>query len=236
MSGRGRRTARGLAPAVAGLIALSAPLVAGATASQGAGGAAVCQGRTVTIAGTTADDQLNGTSKDDVIDGGAGNDRIDGRGGNDVLCGGAGDDQLLAGSGRGNVLAGGDGNDALTGGSGIDILDGGPGDDVLTGGAGRDAASFENAPAAIRVDLARGQATGWGTDRLSGIESALGSRFADVLRGDGQRNRLSGLLGNDQLKGAGGSDLLDGGPGVDSADGGPGPDLCVAAERKASCP
>ena len=88
----------------------------------------------------------------------------------------------------------------------------------------------------MTVDLGRRTATGWGTDRLQGIESVLGSRFGDVLTGDGGRNRLSGQAGNDRLNGSGGGDLVDGGPGTDVADGGAGKDFCVAAERKVRCP
>ena len=199
-------------------IALSLPVIAGAAIRQESPGTP-CIGQHATIVGTTGDDRLNGTARDDVIDGGAGNDRIDGRGGDDVICGGDGNDQLGGGGGS-DLIDGGGGDDSLTGGADIDVVDGGSGDDTISGGPGRDAANYGNAPTAVSVDLGRQRATGWGTDRLTSMETALGSRFGDNLVGDGGRNRLHGLQGNDRLIGLGGGDLLDGGPGPDFADGG----------------
>lgn len=204
-----------VAPAVAVVISVSMPLFANAAGTRVA--AIVCLGQPATIVGTPGDDRLNGTPGNDVIHGGTGNDRIDGRGGNDVICGG-------------------DGADNITGGPGIDILDGGPGDDTLSGGAGRDVATYANAPLAVRVDLRRHQATGWSTDRLTGVETILGSRFGDVLIGDGGNNHLAGAQGDDRLYGLGGDDLLDGGAGTDLVDGGAGADYCIRAERSSRCP
>lgn len=115
-------------------------------------------------------------------------------------------------------------------------MDGGPGNDALSGGPGLDAVAYANAPAAVRVDLGRDRGIGWGTDRLSGIETVLSSRFADSLLGDGGRNHLAGFRRNDRLTGSGDNDLLDGGPGTDFVDGGAGADLCIRAERSVRCP
>ena len=115
-------------------------------------------------------------------------------------------------------------------------MDGGPGGDTLVGGGGRDTTTYAKAPRPVRVDLGRHQATGWGTDRLRGVETVIGSRFGDVLAGDGSRNHLAGHQGNDRLSGSGGNDFLDGGPGNDFLDGGPGADFCITMERSASCP
>ncbi|MDP9490627.1 MAG: hypothetical protein M3P42_00245 [Actinomycetota bacterium] len=162
-------------------------------------------------------------------------------------------DDVLAGNLRVNFLDGRGGNDRLTGLAGRDVLDGDLGNDVLDGGAGTDFALF-GAPRGVRVDLGRGTATGWGTDRLVSIESAEGSRFADVLRGSngvnllegsggndavtglGGNDNLSGDTGNDRLAGGSGADRLDGGAGRDQGDGGPGRDRCVKIERKKRCP
>lgn len=85
-----------------------------------------CDGRWVTIMGTSGADTITGTSRDDVILGLDGADDIDGRGGRDTICGGAGND----------FLKGGGGNDALFGGDGSDNLDGGKGRDACDGGDG----------------------------------------------------------------------------------------------------
>ncbi len=74
-----------------------------------------CNGKVVTIFGTSGVDILKGTPGDDVIHGLGGNDIIRGMGGNDTICGG-------------------DGNDKLDGGKGNDTLDGGKGNDVCVNG------------------------------------------------------------------------------------------------------
>ena len=91
-------------------------------------------------------------------------------------------------------------------------------------------------PSAVRVDLARRRATGWGNDRLGGVETVIGSRFGDVLMGDGGRNHIAGLEGNDRLTGSADNDFLDGGPGTDSLDGGRGTDFCITGEKSVRCP
>ena len=77
-----------------------------------------CNGKVVTILGTSGDDILNGTRGPDVIHGLGDNDVIRGMGGDDTICGG-------------------DGDDTLDGGEGNDILDGGPGrDECINGPSG----------------------------------------------------------------------------------------------------
>ncbi len=92
----------------------------------------------------------------------------------------------------------------------------GSGNDTLIGGQQRDRVDFRDdgfdAAGAItqgvNVDLAAGTAIdGWGnTDSLSSIERVTGSHLDDTLRGDGGRNDLRGMAGNDILDGAGGDD------------------------------
>jgi Ca2+-binding RTX toxin-like protein len=160
---------------------------------------------------------------------------------------------VLAGGPEANLLDGRGGDDRLTGLGGRDLLDGDAGNDVLDGGAGQDLGLF-GAPRGMRIDLGRGTAVGWGTDRLVSIEFAEGSQFADVMRGTNGTNvleggagndSLSGLRGNDNLVGAGGNDRLaggagvdrlDGGAGRDQGDGGPGRDRCPNVERRKRCP
>ena len=96
-----------------------------------------CDGRAVTVRGTTGADVLKGTAGPDVIHGLDGNDTIDGLGGDDVICGGLGNDIIDGGSEKDRLL-GQEGNDTLKGSGGNDTLFGDTGDDTLRGGAGTD--------------------------------------------------------------------------------------------------
>jgi Ca2+-binding RTX toxin-like protein len=150
--------------------------------------------------------------------------------------GGDGAANLLDGAGGHDVLAGRGGADTLTGGGGDDTLQGGGGADRIEGGAGFDWASYADATAGIRLDLATpsqntGDAAG---DSLTGIEAVLGTELADDLRGDAAANLLDGAGGNDTLTGragddtltgASGDDLLEGGTGADRLSGGDGFDI-----------
>ncbi len=155
------------------------------------------------------------------------------------LLGEGGDDDLIAGTTRA-FLFGGAGDDTLLGStSGFsvgDTLAGGPGDDFMDGNLGNDSASYTQAAAGVRVDLANPapQDTGGaGIDTIVGIENASGSGFNDVLLGTDGPNSLSGgfdftsgLSGDDVLMGRGGDDVLDGFTGNDTAsyeDGSTGP-------------
>lgn len=163
---------------------------------------------------------LQGTDGANALTGGAGDDVIYGFGGNDTLKGGAGDD----------VLAGHSGNDLLQGGDGEDYLLGGSGNDTLDGGAGGDWAAYEDATAAVKVDLNNTNAQntgGGGTDKLTGIEHVYGSAFNDVLIGNADNNMMVGDAGNDSLTGGKGDDTLWGSVGADTVDGGDGDDYLV---------
>lgn len=192
------------------------------------------------VIGTPDDDLLRGTDGPDVIAGLEGNDTISGLGGDDVICGGDGDDTLIGDAGN-DYLFGEWGADELHGQDGADELDGGKGPDSLSGGPGRDVVTYLYAPRALRVDLGRGSARGWGVDYIEGVEDAYGWIFDDVLIGDSGDNELYGSFpygydsgddllighrGNDELKGFDGSDDLRGGRGRDHLDGGRGKDTC----------
>ncbi|HEX8622867.1 MAG TPA: M10 family metallopeptidase C-terminal domain-containing protein [Allosphingosinicella sp.] len=142
---------------------------------------------------------LTGFAADETLTGAIKNDTLSGGDGNDVLVGLAGDD-------------------TLDGGNGNDLLLGGTGDDTLTGGDGVDTASYSDATAGVTVNLGLtgAQATGAGSDSLSGIENLTGSAFNDVLTGDSGANLIGGGAGNDQLDGAAGADTMAGGLGDDS--------------------
>lgn len=174
-----------------------------------------CNGMSVTIAGTSADETITGTSGPDVISAGAGNDVVNGLGGNDVVCGGDGNDRLV----------GGDGSDRVYGESGADRLSGSAGADRLEGGTHQDTVDYGASPAAVSVNLAAWTGSGEGDDVLVGVETVLGSRYADTLVGSERADVLAGGGGDDTLKGVGGNDWLYGLAGADLIDGGDGTDV-----------
>ncbi|MBL8669276.1 MAG: hypothetical protein JNK11_01370, partial [Alphaproteobacteria bacterium] len=126
------------------------------------------------------------------------------------------DDTLIGGS-AGNMLMGGNGTDSIDGAGGDDWLQGGAGPDSIDGGLGNDTADYSQSSGLVGVDLANGVATGGEAsgDVLANIEHVQGSNFSDLLRGDGQGNRLLGASGDDSLSGGLGADTLDGGAGDD---------------------
>jgi CSLREA domain-containing protein len=118
---------------------------------------------------------------------------------------------LLYGDHLANVLGGGNGADRFYGRRGDDVLAGGLGNDTLDGGAGLDLASYALGGAVTvdlsgAVDVAR---RGAETDRLTGIEGAIGSANADRLIGDALANLFRGGLGKDTATGGAGKDLFD---------------------------
>lgn len=127
--------------------------------------------------------------------------------------------QNLTGTAYNDTLIGNAEVNTLTGGAGNDILTGGAGADVLDGGDGTDTASYDTATAAVTASLGTpgnnlGDAQG---DTYASIENLIGSKFDDVLSGNGANNIISGGVGNDTLiGGSGGSDTLDGGDGSDT--------------------
>ena len=177
------------------------------------------------VKGTAGADSIRGSSGPNTIWGGGGDDTIVGAGGNDALHGGQGNDSI----------SGGPGADDIRGDEGTDVLSGGPGDDSLKGGAGTDTATFAGAASAVAVDLTAGEATGEGNDTLGSVEWVVGSRFNDVISGNGLANYLDGREGADTLDGRGGADYLSGGRGNDVGHGGSGNDSCIAVESATSC-
>jgi uncharacterized repeat protein (TIGR01451 family) len=103
----------------------------------GGGGELRCDGKRVTMEGTSGDDVLTGTGDRDVILARGGSDVVDSLGGRDVICAQGGNDKVRA-RGKGDIVRGGGGNDRLRGGGGGDTLRGGAGADRLNGGSGAD--------------------------------------------------------------------------------------------------
>lgn len=210
-----------------------------------------CQGRSVTVLGTSGDDEIVGTNGNDVIASLGGNDTVSGLFGHDVICGGEGDDSLIGhlgsdslsgdagddemdGRGERDWLSGGSGADVLRGGDQDDSLSGGSGTNSLVGGDGFDLAIYVESALGVQVDLEMRISLGEGSDVLDSIEGAQGSPFPDTLTGDSGPNHLLGGTGPDELNGGEGRDVFDGGPGDDQIDGGPGSDLVsFSAARRA---
>jgi Ca2+-binding RTX toxin-like protein len=200
-----------------------------------------------TLIGDAANNILIGRAGNDTLEGGDGADVLQGDSGSDTASyrgstnavnvnldagtangGDATGDTLvsienLTGSRYADTLVGDAGDNRLDGGAGDDVLTGGIGADELIGGTGVDTASYAASGAAVQVNLAanagNGSAVGGDAngDTLRGIESLIGTAFADVLSGDGFANRLEGGGGNDLLEGSSGADQLIGGSGTDTA-------------------
>ena len=146
-----------------------------------------------------------------------------GGGGNDRIFGGDANDVIHASRGR-DLLDGGGGHDVLMAESGPERLRGSAGNDLLIafslcerhllqGGAGIDTASFIQAREPIialsgRRARAR-RAGGCPPIRLRREEAIEGSRFGDVLIGNGGPNSFLGRQGRDIYRGLGGRDNID---------------------------
>jgi hypothetical protein len=158
------------------------------------------------IEGYFSDGGLYGDVGDHLV-GGASNDTLSGQGGHDTLSGGAGDDLIHTY----------DGTSISTSGALVD------------GGAGVDTIDYQHNPHGVTVDLSGGA----GTDTISGVEAAIGSPWADLIKGSSGADTLAGDGGGDTLQGGAGNDLIstadasglattgalvDGGAGIDILD------------------
>ena len=176
--------------------------------------------------GNGGNDELIGGGGNDFLRGGMDADELDGGAGKDLLFGDQGVDELMGGAGD-DVLFGGQGDDVLKGGAGNDVLEGGAGADAHYGDGrvnadgdmvedkGNDTAAYTRSDMAVTVNLGGagtaadpiatgGHATG---DTFDGIENLRGSKYDDVLTGDGSANKIYGNQGADMIKG--GSELGD---------------------------
>ncbi len=201
-----------------------------------------------TLTGTTGNDTIDGLGGDDSIDSGLGNDSLSGNTGNDTIDGGTGDDTLDGGIGNDSLSAGTD-NDLILAGAGNDTINGSLGDDIIFADAGNDSIQGGNdndmlrfddgaATAGVSVDLGAGLSLGtsiYGNDTLNGIETILGTVFADTIIGNTLTvaELLSGGAGNDSISGLAGDDTLRGGLGNDTLNGGDGNDFVSFSDATA---
>ena len=194
--------------------------------------------------GNNTDETLTGSAGDDYLDGGAGNDTIDGGAdgpyGDIVGFGSATtgvnvnlEAGVIGNDGTGGVDAivnvehvnGTPFDDTLVGNAFNNGFQPGAGNDYVDGGAGSgDHVKYDDATAAVTVNLLTGQASGAsiGNDTLVGIEGVHGSAFDDVITLRG--GYVLGLGGNDLLKGDSGDEFFIGGSGNDTINGASGYD------------
>jgi Ca2+-binding RTX toxin-like protein len=188
----------------------------------------------------------SGLGGNDTLIGGSGSDWLDGGAGNDVIDGGAdqwgdtvsyrsatagvsvnlGTGKATGGAGTDSIrniehIADSQFNDTLTGSAVGNFFSLGAGNDSVNGGGGVDVVMYQDAGAAVTVNLATGKATGKtiATDILVSIEAVHASAFGDAITLSGAGGYVFGLGGNDTLTGGSGDDLFDGGDGDDFIDG-----------------
>lgn len=189
---------------------------------------------------------ITGNDAGNNLMGNGGADTITGDGGDDVIRGHDGDDLLSGGDGNDNLIGGGE-NDTLHGDAGNDTLDGQTGADSMVGGAGDDIYHVDNAGDSVSeaggggADLVLSSITftliaGLEDLTLTGVAAVngtgsgasntlIGNDGNNVLRGEGDADRLYGGLGDDNLFGGGGHDTLNGDENNDTLHGENGHDL-----------
>lgn len=144
---------------------------------------------------------------------------------------------FVAAQGGADYVSSGAGDDVVYGDAGHDILRGGAGNDLIVGSnegdpaTDRDTVSYSDASAGVTMFLNNRTthviSDGHGTyDMLIGIESVIGTDFADRIDGqDGVDNTIIGGLGADHFYGGTGKDHLLGGTGDDRLYGEVGEDI-----------
>lgn len=88
-----------------------------------------------------------------------------------------------------------------------------------SGNEGTDRADYGASLSRVDVDLGAGRATGEGTDTLSKIEDASGSKLDDTITGSSEKNDLDGKKGEDTISGGADEDNIQGNEGQDTLNG-----------------
>ena len=199
--------------------------------------------------GYAGNDVFYASAGDDRFDGGAGWDRVDfssysgrlsivlnGSGKSYVyangrlhdtlisieeITGGSGDDYFV-GNAYDNIFSGGRGHDYFVASAGNDAYRGGTGYDMLDFSAIKAGLRFEINPANGVTSV---RYAGGGLNSMVSIENIIGTKFGDVIKGDGANNYFQGMAGNDTLSGGAGGDVLNGGAGTDKLTGGADADI-----------
>jgi Ca2+-binding RTX toxin-like protein len=177
------------------------------------------------VRGTNFDDSLRGDGGNNFLRGGLGADVLNGRAGLDTadyfgataplmadLAAPANNTGEAVGDTYLNIenLRGSDFADTLRGNAGGNFLDGAGGADVLDGGGAIDQAWYNSSDVGVTASLANpaintGDAAG---DTYVSIEGLFGSRFSDILIGDGANNFFVGSGGGDAYVGDAGFDSV----------------------------
>ena len=205
------------------------------------------------IIGDDTNNPLRGSAQADYIFALGGDDGLDGGGGNDFIDGGAngqfGDSISFSGAtvgvnvnltlglaedGQGGVdtiqnlehIIGTQYSDTLIGNSSTNWFTPGSGNDYVDGGSNTDVVFYEDATAAVNVNLITGIASGQsiGTDTLFSIEAVHGSKFSDVIQLGNSGGYVFARGGNDTITGGNGDDNIIPGSGNDVINGGNGRD------------
>lgn len=194
------------------------------------------------IDGGSGLDSVTGRGGDDSLDGGSGIDTVDFSDSGSAVdvdlahqrSSGEGEDTLagfenIHGSAYRDTLSGDTSANVIDGGEGRDVLISDAGNDSLEGGDGTDTVDYSGySPVTldrgVSVNLARGRSSGDGSDRLEGVENAIGSSADDLITGSSEANRVSAGPGADSVEGGTGNDKINGGSGEDRLVLGPGAD------------
>jgi Ca2+-binding RTX toxin-like protein len=209
------------------------------------------------VLGSQGNDRLHGDSGPNVLDGGFGANWITGGRGNDTMIGGTADYSDAPNGVRVDLVAGwatGAGEDTLIDVTGVmgsthdDWLRGPAfgrgGDDtvvvtdpdvgMLSGGRGVDTLDLTGLHTPVKLDLSAFLTPRGHHDiPVPQFENAIGTSFADVIRGNSGPNVLGGRDGSDDLFGGSGEDLLIGGRGEDELYAGRGADILHARDAYA---
>ncbi len=168
-------------------------------------------------------ENVSGSAYDDILVASNGNGIIDGFLGNDIIYAGPIGDTLIGGEGfaitdqNNGTISYTPGSDWLS----YKLADDGVGVNVsfVRGdGIGGYAAGDE------LQKIVPKEGGGFENVKGSSFENLEGSTYSDTLEGDGDKNIIRGLSGDDEIKAQGNDDLLIGGAGADFLDGGDGKD------------